>query len=209
MKQKENLTLHQVSIRALFHAPLQFIKFPSTKQLLCACVCFSLSIQSYIPYNSDNNLWAYICSKGCFAGLIFWGAYFRRGLLLEQILHFRMGGLIIVQKAVLLGLFSRELIFGGAYYWKEFCVSKWVGLDNNNSLKHYKNSLKQLALIVHGLIFRRAYYWKDFESEIWGTNFWEGLFLEGLIGISRYFIMHSPRGFLTIPERKNVAACYQ
>ena len=34
-------------------------------------------------------------------------------------------GLIFVQKAVLLGLFSREriLIFGGAYHWKECCVS--------------------------------------------------------------------------------------
>ena len=34
-------------------------------------------------------------------------------------------------------------------------VSKCVGHDN-------KNSLKQLALTVHGLIFRRAYYRKDF-----------------------------------------------
>ena len=33
-------------------------------------------------------------------------------------------GHIFVQKVVLLGLFSGELIFGGAYYWKEFCVSK-------------------------------------------------------------------------------------
>ena len=33
-------------------------------------------------------------------------------------------GLIFVQKAFLLGLFSGELIFGGAYYWMEFCVSK-------------------------------------------------------------------------------------
>ena len=68
--------------------------------------------------------------------------------------------LIFVQKAVLLGLFSGELIFGGAYYWKEFCVSKWVRFDKKkNSLKHYENSLKQLALTVHGLIFGRAYYW--------------------------------------------------
>ena len=44
-------------------------------------------------------------------------------------------GLIFVQKAVLPGLFSGELIFGGAYCWKEFCISKWVGLDNKNSLK--------------------------------------------------------------------------
>ena len=33
-------------------------------------------------------------------------------------------GLIFVQKADLVGLFSGELIFGGAHYWKEFCVSK-------------------------------------------------------------------------------------
>ena len=42
-------------------------------------------------------------------------------------------GLIFVQKAFSVGLFSGELIFGGAYYGKEFCVSKWVGLDNKNS----------------------------------------------------------------------------
>ena len=60
-------------------------------------------------------------------------------------------GLIFVQKAFLLGLFSGELIFGGAYYWREFCVSKWVGPDDENSL----------ALTVHGLIFGRAYYRKD------------------------------------------------
>ena len=43
-----------------------------------------------------------------------------------------------------MGLFSGELIFSGAYYWKEFCVSKWVWLDNKRSLKHYKKSIKQL-----------------------------------------------------------------
>ena len=42
-------------------------------------------------------------------------------------------GLIFVQKAFLVGLFSGELIFGGAYYWREFYISKWVGLDNKNS----------------------------------------------------------------------------
>ena len=57
-------------------------------------------------------------------------------------------GLIFVQKAFLVGVFSGGLIFGGAYYWKEFCVSKWVGLDNKNSLKHYKNSLKQLKIAI-------------------------------------------------------------
>ena len=42
-------------------------------------------------------------------------------------------GLTFVQKAFLLGLFSGELIFGGACYRKEFCVSKWVWLANKNS----------------------------------------------------------------------------
>ena len=36
---------------------------------------------------SDNKPWAYICSKDYFAWLLFRGAYFRRGLLLEGILH--------------------------------------------------------------------------------------------------------------------------
>ena len=30
----------------------------------------------------------------------------------------------------MLGLFSGELIFGGANYWREFCVSEWVGLED-------------------------------------------------------------------------------
>ena len=63
-------------------------------------------------------------------------------------------GLIFVQKAFLLGLFPGKFIFGGAYYRKEFCISKWVGLDNKNSLKQLKtastNSL--WAYIQEGLL---------------------------------------------------------
>ena len=55
-------------------------------------------------------------------------------------------GLIFVQKAFLLGLFSGELIFRGGYYWKEFCILKWVGPYNKNSLKEEDNSLKQLKI---------------------------------------------------------------
>ena len=43
-----------------------------------------------------------------------------------------------------MGLFSGEIIFGGAFYGREFCVSKWVQLDNKNSLRDVDNSLKQL-----------------------------------------------------------------
>ena len=45
-------------------------------------------------------------------------------------------GLIFVQKGCFAGLIFGKLIFGGGYYLREFCVSKWVGLDNENSLKH-------------------------------------------------------------------------
>ena len=71
-------------------------------------------------------------------------------------------GLIFVQKAFFAGLIFRGAYFRRVYYWKEFCFSKWAGLDNKNSLKHYENSLKQLTLTVHGPIFGRAYHRKDF-----------------------------------------------
>ena len=55
-------------------------------------------------------------------------------------------GLIFVQKAVLLGLFSEGLVIG-----RNFAFYNGSGL-----------TIKQLALTVHGLIFGRAYYRKDF-----------------------------------------------
>ena len=46
----------------------------------------------YLSKDSDNKPWAYISLKGYFAGLIFGAsAYFRRGLLSEGILRFKMG----------------------------------------------------------------------------------------------------------------------
>ena len=72
----------------------------------------------------------------------------------------------------LLDVFSGVLIFGGACYRKEFCVSKRVGLDNKNGLKHEGNSQKQPK--TAGFNSSWAY-------------FREGLFLEGLIiGILRF-----------------------
>ena len=92
---------------------------------------------------------------------------------------------MFVQKAFLHGLFLGELIFRGAYYWKEFCISKWVRLDNKNSLKHYENSLKQLktasanspwAYIREGLLSEGF-----LRLRFGGLIFREGLFLGGLI----------------------------
>ena len=66
----------------------------------------------------------------------------------------------------MLGLFSGELIFGGAYYRKEFCVSKWVGLDNKTTSTNspwayiWEGLLSEgfLRLRFGGLIFGRAYF---------------------------------------------------
>ena len=100
-----------------------------------------------------------LLSEGFFASEI-WGAYFREGLCFGGTYY--QNFTVFVQKAFLVGLFSGELILEGAYYWREFCISKWVGLDKKkNSLKHKNNSLKQQTVTVHGLIFGRAYYQKD------------------------------------------------
>ena len=66
----------------------------------------------------------------------------------------------------MLGLFSGELIFGRAYYWTEFCVSKWVELDNKRASTNspwayiWEGLLPEgfLRLRFGGLIFGRTYF---------------------------------------------------
>ena len=75
----------------------------------------------------------------------------------------------------MLGLFSGELIFGGAYYWKEFCVSKWVGLDNKTPSTNspwaytWEGLLSEgfLRLRFRGLIFARAYFFGGEGGLLW------------------------------------------
>ena len=59
------------------------------------------------------------------------------------------------------GSFSGEVIFGGAYYWRKFCVSE--GLDNNNSLTDYEKRLKQLKTVSTNTPW--AYIWVGVLSE--------------------------------------------
>ena len=53
----------------------------------------------------------------------------------------------------------------GCYYWREFCLSEWVGLNTLQTalkrLNHQANTLKRLTLTVCELMFERAYYQKD------------------------------------------------
>ena len=65
---------------------------------------------------------------------------------------------MLVQKAVLLGLFSEKLIFGGVYYWNEFAFQNGLGLtvkrpNTPQKKKTSQNILKQLALVGHGLFY--------------------------------------------------------
>ena len=55
----------------------------------------------------------------------------------------------------MVGLFSGELVFGGAYYWKEFCLSKWVVFYNKNSLKQLPS--ESMGLHSEGLIIGRIF----------------------------------------------------
>ena len=80
-----------------------------------------------------------------------------------------------------MSLFSGELIFGGAYYWKEFWVSKWVGLDNKNSLKHYEN--KSLWAYIREGLFAEGY----FRLRFGGLYFRESLFFLGGGGGGAYY----------------------
>ena len=65
-----------------------------------------------------------------------------------------------------------------AYYWGQFYVTIWVGLDNKNSITGTKvttkSSLKQLPLTVHWLTLDRAYYWEDSCLFGWNFFFWGG-----------------------------------
>ena len=74
------------------------------------------------------------------------------------------------------------LIFGGAYYQKEFCILKWVALDSKNSVKQYENSLKQLKTAWTNSPW--AYIRESLLSEEFlhltfgGLNFWRA-YIEG------------------------------
>ena len=48
-----------------------------------------------------------------------------------------------------------ELIFGGAYYWKEFCVSKRVGLDNKTASTDSPWAYIWEGLLLEGLLLLR------------------------------------------------------
>ena len=85
------------------------------------------------------------------------------------------------------GLFLRELIFAGAYYWKEFCVSKWVVLDNKTASIN-----SPWAYILEGLL-SEGFLRLRFGGLIFGMAYFIYFFLEGggLIGILWFYSVAS------------------
>ena len=92
--------------------------------------------------------------------------------------------LIIVQKALLQGLISGELILGGAVIRRTFVSQNGFGLSvktlKDNSLKELKTAISnsQLGLYSEGLMNGGI-----FASDIWEAYFWEGLVFGGIFAV--------------------------
>ena len=86
------------------------------------------------------------------------------------------------------------LIFGGAYVWREICLSKSIGL----ALWLERNLLFLLCFTLYlraistykpprGLYLEGQFNGGSFAFQVWGAYIWRGLYMEGLIfGILRY-----------------------
>ena len=102
-------------------------------------------------------------------------------------------GAYMFQRPFLRGLFLEGLIFGGAYLWREICVSKSIGLA-----LQLKGNLPFHALFYYRYIFEGsfqvqapggAYIWRsDLTDGFLRYKFGGGgLYLEGLIHGEAYF----------------------
>ena len=76
------------------------------------------SLKTNIPYNSENKPWGLYFSKAFFEGLIFGGAYIRRGLSMEGNLRFKIdwASLIVGRKFTVFTLFY--FVFEGISKYK-------------------------------------------------------------------------------------------
>ena len=114
-------------------------------------------------------LWGLYFSKALFEGLIFGGAYIRRGLSMEGNLHFEIDwdSLIVASKFTVFALFY-FLFEGnfpntsprGAYFWRG---------DLTEGFLHYD---------FGGLIFGAAYTWRGLFSEFYGNTKSGGVSME-------------------------------
>ena len=93
-------------------------------------------------------------------------------------------GLIFVQKAVLLDLFSGSLFSEGLIIGRNFAFQNRLDLTiktARNTTKTAYNSLTQQILTLNGLIFQGLIIGRIFASEIWGLIFRRAYFWRGLL----------------------------
>ena len=95
--------------------------------------------------------------------------------------------------------FFEELIFGGAYLWREICVSKSIGLAlqlevNLPFLLCFTLYLRAISNYnpPGRLYLEGRFNGGFFPLRVSGAYIWRGLYIEGLIfGILRYLIVNS------------------
>ena len=94
-------------------------------------------------------------------------------------------GAYIFQRSFLRGLFLEGLLFGGAYLWRQICVSKSSGL----ALQLKENLLFLLCFTLYlraiseykapgGLYMEGRFNGRFFAFQVWGAYIWRGLFSE-------------------------------
>ena len=96
-------------------------------------------------------------------------------------------GAYIFQRPFLRGLFLEGLIFGGAYLWREICVSKSIGLAlqlevNLPSLLCFSLYLRAIFRVQapRGLYLEERFDGGFFALPVKGAYIWRGLCMEGL-----------------------------
>ena len=143
-----------------------------------------LEKQQYYGKLNFTGRWAYnregVYPEGLITGILFlfagWWTYNRGGGGLISAGGGGGGGAykrdftVFVQKAFLRGVFSGELIFGGAYYWREFGLGLTIKVASTNSpwayLREGLLSEGFVRLRFGGLIFCGAYFfWGGGEGE--------------------------------------------
>ena len=97
-------------------------------------------------------------------------------------------GTYIFQRPFLRGLFLEGLIFGGAYLWREICISKSIGLalqleGNLPFLFFFTLYLRAISKYKPpgGLYLEGRFKGGFFALQVWGAYIWRGLYTEGLI----------------------------
>ena len=91
-------------------------------------------------------------------------------------------GFIFVQKSFLLGLFSGELIFGGAYYCREFCVQNGLDLTVKTASTNSRSPANSPWVYIREGLFAEGYLRLRFGGLIFGRAYCFSFFVFFFVG---------------------------